>query len=101
MLLRDSIGNGKADVVRPFGKGSGPYGLAYRQDDGLVADTSGIWKLPYDEDQTRTASTSSKLTEHQPLTARGAFGGKGSHAPGGHVTRSLAIDPKDGSLYVG
>lgn len=104
MLLRASAGRGKVDMMQLFAKGfAHPYGLAYRQGEVLVSDTKGIWKLPYDEDGIRVGNqgAANKSTERQPLTNEGAFGGQGGHAPSGHVTRSLAIDPKDGSIYVG
>src|SRR5919204_5109191 len=43
-LLRDEDGDGKADLIQRYVDGlNGPYGLAWRDGDILVADQSGIW----------------------------------------------------------
>jgi len=60
-----------------------PYGLAWRNNELLVVDQQGIWRVP-------------EQGNKQMLTARGVFG-----APYGHENRDLAIDPKTGALFVG
>lgn len=89
-LLRDSDGDGRADLSRTFASGFRlPHGLAL--DDGFfyVADTQAIWRFPYHpgDDVVRGPETR--------VTARGAFGDLG-----GHWTRNLAIHPLDGRLFV-
>jgi glucose/arabinose dehydrogenase len=112
LLLRDADGDGRAEFVQLFASGfKEPYGLAYRNGEVLVADHDGIWTVKYRESEVRAdpgykPKPAAEVPEgdrepkrpmdHQPLTAKGVFGG-----PGGHSTRSLAIDPKDGTLYVG
>jgi glucose/arabinose dehydrogenase len=54
MLLRDADYDGKAEFVEIFAKGfDGPYGLAYRDGEVLVADTKGIWTVTFREGQVR------------------------------------------------
>jgi glucose/arabinose dehydrogenase len=112
LLLRDADNDGHAEFVQLFASGfKQPYGLAYRDGEVLVADQDGIWTVKYREGEVRADAgykpkSAAELPEeergpkqpmdHQPLTAKGVFGG-----PGGHGTRSLAIDPKDGTLHVG
>ena len=88
-----------------------PYGLAYRDGEVLVADHEGIWTVKYRDSEVRAdpgykprpaaevpegEREPKQPMDHQALTTKGVFGG-----PGGHSSRSLAIDPKDGTLYVG
>lgn len=112
LLLRDANADGSAEFVQLFATGfKQPYGLAYRDGEVLVADQEGIWTVKYRENEVRadagykpkSAAESpegervpKQPMDHQALTAQGVFGG-----PGGHGTRSLAIDPHDGTLYVG
>ena len=56
----------------------GPYGLAWRDNELLVTDLAGIWRV-------RPGA------EAEPLTPSGVFG-----AIAGHNNRPIAIDPKDG-----
>ena len=47
-LLRDQDGDGNADWVERHAEGfNGPYGLAWRDPDVLVADQDGIWRVPH------------------------------------------------------
>jgi len=91
VALVDTNGDGAADTVKSLVSGMAqPYGLARPTigpyaGDILIADTRGIWHLSL----TGPANL-------EPVTAAGVFG-----PPRGHVTRSLAIDPKTGDLYVG
>src|SRR5215469_9901292 len=47
-LLRDDDGDGKADWINRHIEGlNGPYGLAWRDGNVLVADQDGIWQVPH------------------------------------------------------
>jgi glucose/arabinose dehydrogenase len=84
VILRLHDRGGRAD--RPTRVASGfdrPYGLAWRDNEILVADQQGIWRVP-------------QRGTKRMMTARGVFG-----APHGHENRDLAIDPKTGALFVG
>ena len=61
-LLRDQDGDGKADWVERHAEGfNGPYGLAWRDPDVLVADQDGIWRVPHRVGALRPAATSSSV----------------------------------------
>ena len=112
-FLRDEDGDGKADVVSRFADGfEQPYGMAVvpsgeHQGDILVADTRGIWRVPFKEggirpDMKELGKVDPSVTEpmtpadHIAVTESGVFG-----AAEGHTTRSLAVDPQSGAMYVG
>lgn len=112
-FLRDEDGDGKADIVSRFAGGfETPYGMAVvpggeHKGDILVADTQGIWRVPFKLGDTKpnlgalltegAGATGPKTpNDHVAVTGQGVFG-----AVEGHTTRSLAIGPKDGALYVG
>jgi glucose/arabinose dehydrogenase len=89
-LLRADA-RGKAELIERFAQGfNQPYGLAWRDDQILVADQDGIWRIPHALGDLRA--------EHaqQLITSRGVFG-----AVRGHANRPLAIAPKSGALFVG
>lgn len=83
LRLRDD-GAGHAVSIDHVAGFQGPYGLAARGDEVLVADQNGIWRVP----------ASSRRPE--PITRSGVFG-----ATQGHSNRPIAIDPKTGKLFVG
>jgi len=111
-LLRDEDGDGKADWIQRHAEGlNGPYGLAWREPNVLVADQDGIWKVPHKLGALRAGiSSQQKAAEVPPeqrkptprqvgeemITKKGVFG-----IVQGHANRHLAIDPKDGALFVG
>jgi glucose/arabinose dehydrogenase len=112
-FLRDEDSDGKADTVSRFADGfEQPYGMAVVpagefKGHILVADTQGIWRVPFKLGGIRPdmgallqsdkgATEASKPADHIAVTDQGVFGDAE-----GHSTRSLAIDPKDGSMYVG
>ena len=75
---------GRAAQVDSVDGFRGPYGLALRGNELLVADQNGIWRVP--------ASTS----RPELITGSGVFG-----MVQGHNNRPLAIDPQGGRLFVG
>ncbi len=95
-FLRDADGDGKADSVSQFAKGfDQPYGMAIVPDgehrgELLVADRRAIWRLPFKEGDRKPEGKPVAVTE------QGVFG-----SGGGHSTRSLAVDPKNGTMYAG
>jgi glucose/arabinose dehydrogenase len=112
-LLRDEDGDGKADWIQRHAEGfNGPYGLAWRDDNVLVADQDGIWKVPHRlgalrpgraAGEQRAESTPPEQRRPTPsvvgeemITKKGVFG-----IVQGHANRHLAIDPRSGALFVG
>src|SRR5438128_11636404 len=89
-----------------------PYGLAWRDNEILVADQDGIWRVPHVLGALRAGRPSPPQRadqvppdERKPvpgaygaqlLTKKGVFG-----LVQGHQNRHLAIDPKSGALFVG
>ena len=89
-LLRDSKGDGKADIVQPFLKGlSNPHGMAFQPGAFYFADVRGVWRVPYEAGD-QQASATPRL-----VTRPGALGGRS-----GHSTRILAFDPTGERFYV-
>lgn len=94
LYLHDSTGAGAADINTTFADGfDEPYGMAIgtgpHEGHILVADTRGIWRLPYSGGETADGPA-------EPVTEQGVFG-----TADGHSTRSLAVHPETGALYVG
>ena len=77
LLLRDDGSGRAASRERYAGGFNGPYGLAWRDGELLVADQDGIWRVP------------GPGARPEPVTARGVFG-----ADRGHNNRPIAIDPR-------
>lgn len=89
-LLRDSKGDGKADLVTTFADGfNEPHGLAFRPGFLYVADIDKVWRIPYEPGQTKAAA------KPEPLTAPHALG-DGT----GHWTRNIAFAPDGNSFFV-
>jgi glucose/arabinose dehydrogenase len=111
-LLRDHDGDGKADWIERHAEGfNGPYGLAWRDGDVLVADQDGIWKVPHRVGALRPGRSSEQKAADVPpdqrkptprmvgedmITRKGVFG-----IVQGHANRHLAIDPRSGAMFVG
>src|SRR5215470_6001553 len=111
-LLRDQDGDGKADWIERHAEGfNGPYGLAWRDGDVLVADQDGIWRVPHVLDNLRPGRNVEQKVADVPaekrmgtphivgeemITQKGVFG-----IVKGHANRHIAIDPKTGDLFVG
>ena len=88
-LLRDTDGDGKADMRVTFADGfQRPHGMAFANGKFYVADALGIYSFPYKDGDTKASGPRTQITEP------GAFG-----KLGGHWTRNLAVDSK-GTLYV-
>jgi glucose/arabinose dehydrogenase len=88
-LLRDTHGDGKADMRVTFADGfQRPHGMAFANGKFYVADALGIYSFPYKDGDTKASGPRAQITEP------GAFG-----KLGGHWTRNLAVDSK-GTLYV-
>ncbi|MEP7241316.1 MAG: PQQ-dependent sugar dehydrogenase [Devosia sp.] len=86
--LSDADGDGKADAGQVILQGlRGPFGLGFAGGDapGLIAsDVNGLYRAPLEGGS------------FAPITDAGVFG-----RPKGHTTRSVAIDPKSGDIFVG
>ena len=86
----DSDGDGVADSSRVLASGfHGPHGMAFHDGMLYVADTEGIWKLPYQPEGTLPKPSRTRIT------AKGAFG-EGQ----GHWTRNLVFSPDGSRIYV-
>ena len=111
MLMRDADGDGRAEWIERHAAGfNGPYGIAYRDKQILVADQDGIYAIDYTPGLVRPPFAGAKPigevppAERRPqqfmdgqklLTAKGVIG-----IVQGHYNRSLRVGPDD-TLYVG
>ncbi|MGH6933548.1 MAG: PQQ-dependent sugar dehydrogenase [Dongiaceae bacterium] len=87
-LLRDSDGDGRAEIRQVFATGfRKPHGLAVQGDWLYVADTRRVWRLPLGNVVSKAGGPP------RPVTADGALG-DGS----GHWTRNIAFS-RDGSRF--
>jgi glucose/arabinose dehydrogenase len=111
-LLRDD-GEGRAKwMQRHVEDLNRPYGLAWQNDNLLVADQDGIWRVPHVTGALRAgrpapSQRADQLPADQKKPVPGAYGAQLVTKRGvfgiaqGHQNRALAIDPKDGALFVG
>jgi glucose/arabinose dehydrogenase len=111
-LLRDD-GEGRAKWInRHVEDLNRPYGLAWQNDNLLVADQDGIWRVPHVTGALRAgrpvpAQRADQLPPDQRKPVPGAYGAQLVTKKGvfgiaqGHQNRPLAIDPKTGALFVG
>jgi glucose/arabinose dehydrogenase len=111
-LLRDD-GEGRAKWIdRHVEDLNRPYGLAWQNDNLLVADQDGIWRVPHVIGALRAgrpapAQRADQLPPDERKPVPGAYGAQLITKKGvfgitqGHQNRALAIDPKDGALFVG
>jgi glucose/arabinose dehydrogenase len=100
--------HGKVEFTEHFAEGFNlPYGLAWRDGQVLVADQDGIWKIPHtlpghgadpkiDQLPLQARKPSRQWNRQEMITKKGVFG-----VVHGHVNRPLAVDPKNGALFVG
>ena len=90
MLLRDSLGVGKADLATVFARGfHRPHGLAVHDGYLYVADVDRVWRLPWHAGDSRAAGKA------EPVTARGVFG-----SASGHWTRNIVFAPDGRRFFV-
>jgi glucose/arabinose dehydrogenase len=111
-LLRDD-GEGRAKWIdRHVEDLNRPYGLAWRNDELLVADQDGIWRVPHVVGALRAGrpappQRADQLLPEQRKPVAGAYGAELLTKKGvfgitvGHQNRHLAVDPKTSALYVG
>jgi len=111
-LLRDD-GEGHAKWInRHVEDLNRPYGLAWQNDNLLVADQDGIWRVPHVTGALRAgrpapSQRADQLPPDEKKPVPGAYGAQLVTKKGvfgiaqGHQNRPLAIDPRDGGLFVG
>jgi glucose/arabinose dehydrogenase len=89
-LLRDTDGDGRADLVQPFIEDlDRPHGLALHGGYLYIGDTDRVWRVPYQPGDLKPRGPLEKVT------ADGAIG-----AGSGHWTRNVAITPDGSQLFV-
>ena len=89
-LLRDADGDGRAELRKTFLDGlDDPHGMAVSGGFFHVADSRGVWRVPYTPGDTRPRAVAVRIT------APGAFGDSG-----GHWTRNLAFSRDGRRFYV-
>ncbi len=89
-LLRDADGDYKAEVVSTFTSGFRiPFGLDFAKGALYVADSAGVWRIPYAPGDTKATG------KEVMVTPEGAFG-----VGGGHSTRSLVFGSDENKFYV-
>ena len=111
-LLRDD-GEGRAKwISRHVEDLNRPYGLAWQNDNLLVADQDGVWRVPHVIGALRAGrpaptQRADQLPPDERKPVPGAYGAQLVTKKGvfgiaqGHQNRPLAIDPKNGALFVG
>lgn len=88
-LLRDSDGDGKADLITTFAKGfSQPYGIAMHDGALYVADLRAVWRLPYRAGALKPTGPARRITTAPDL-----------RPDGWHTTRDIVFDRK-GQLFL-
>jgi len=86
-LLRDTNGDGKAEIQERFMEGlNQPFGMALVGDTFYVGNTDGVFAYPYTRGATRIAAEGRRVATFKP---------------GGHWTRSLLLSPDSRKLYAG
>jgi glucose/arabinose dehydrogenase len=110
-LLRDDGSGHAAWIDRHVEDLNRPYGLAWRDNNVLVADQDGIWSVPHNLGALRAGRSETQRVDQVPPNERkpidGAYGAKMITKKGvfgivqGHQNRPLVIDPKTGALFVG
>lgn len=92
VLLRDTDGDGVADVQKPFGgKSQGlhlPFGLAFAEGALFVGNTDGVMKFPYSKNQDTLEANGTRIYE---------LPGEGYNQ---HWTRNVILTPDRQHLYV-
>lgn len=89
-VLRDTDKDGRADVVSTFSSGFRiPFGLDFAKGALYVADSAGVWRVPYAPGDTRATG------KEVMVTPEGAFG-----VGGGHSTRNVVFNADESKMYV-
>ncbi|MEM6902072.1 MAG: PQQ-dependent sugar dehydrogenase [Pseudomonadota bacterium] len=89
IALRDSDGNGRADRQAVIASGlSRPHGLTFHDGHLYIADTKGIWRLPF-------FSGSPRGGQPTRITALGALG-----SAEGHWSRNVVFHPDGDRFFV-
>jgi glucose/arabinose dehydrogenase len=91
-LLRDSNGDGVADVRQTFASATNgvniPFGMAFAGNSFFLANTDAVLQFPYNQGQQQLTGTGKKITD----------------LPGGgynqHWTRNVVVSPDGNKLYV-
>ena len=91
-LLRDSNGDGVADVSETFASAKNgvniPFGMAFAGNSFFLANTDAVLQFPYSKGQQQLTGTGTKITD----------------LPGGgynqHWTRNVVVSPDGNKLYV-
>ena len=89
-LLRDTDGDGRADVINEFADGfRRPHGIAIGDGFVLIGDLNAVWRLPYVSGDTEARDDAVQVT------GRRALGD-----PSGHFTRNVVLHPDGSKFYV-
>jgi glucose/arabinose dehydrogenase len=91
-LLRDTKGNGVADVKKTFASAANgldiPFGMAFVGNSFFLGNTDAVLRFPYTRGQQQLTGTGQKITD---------LPGGGYHQ---HWTRNVVISPDGKKLYV-
>ena len=89
-LLRDSNGDGRADLVTTFAEGfDRPHGLAIHGDYLYVGDVREVYRVPYKVGETKAGG------KQELVGVEGELG-----SGGGHWTRNIVFSPDGKHFYV-
>ena len=90
IVLRDSDGDGRADIAETFAAGHRyPHGMAILDGYLYVTDLDNIWRYDYSDGQLKASG------KPKAMLPPGSLGGQS-----GHITRTLAISPDGARFYV-
>ena len=91
-LLRDTNGDGVADVKKTFASAANgldiPFGMAFSGNSFFLGNTDAVIRFPYTKGQQQLTGTGQKITE---------LPGGGYHQ---HWTRNVVVSPDSKKLYV-
>ncbi len=88
-VLRDTKGEGKADVKQVFAQGLNlPFGIAFQKDYLYVTNTNSLVRFPYKDGQLQAEGAPEKLADLPGLGYRQ------------HWTRDLVFNPAGTKLYI-
>ncbi len=92
LLLRDTKGNGVADVKKTFASATNelnrPFGMAFTGNSFFLGNTDAVLRFPYSKGQQQITGTGTKIAD---LPARGY---------NNHWTRNVLVSPDGNKLYV-